>query len=85
MKDYTLLQTWKPTTEDEFNELEYDFIDNPDVLYYGTFNSLAEVVDDLEYQEYNFNEIVQLTKNRYGHVIEIIEYDSNFYVFIGVN
>ena len=85
MKDYTLLQTWEPTTETDFNDLEYDFIDNPDVLYYGTFNSLAEVVDDLEYQDYTFNEIVKLTKNRYGHVIEIIEYDSNFYVFIGVN
>ena len=85
MKDYTLLQTWTPTTENDFNELEYDFIDNPDVLYYGTFNSLEDLVDDLEYQDYNFNEIVKLTKNRYGHVIEIIEYDSNFYVFIGVN
>ena len=85
MKDYTLLQRWTPTFEDDFKDACYDFIDNPDISHYGTYNTLEDLVDELEYQGLNFNEIVQLTKNRYGSVIEIIEYASAFHVFIGAN
>ena len=85
MKDYTLLQRWTPTTEDDFKELEYDFIDNPDFVYHGTYSSLEELLGELEYQGFTFKEITQLTKNRYGNVIEIIEYDSTFYLFIGAH
>ena len=85
MKDYTLLQTWKPTFEDDFKGLEYDFIDNPDISHYGTYNSLEDLVDELEYQGLSYSEIVQLTKNRYGDVIEIVEYASAFHLFIGAN
>ena len=85
MEDYTLLQTWKPTGENDFKDMWTHLDDNPDMSYFGRYNSLKEVVGELEYQGLDFKEIVQLTKNRYGNVVEIIEYDSAFYVFIGAN
>ena len=85
MKDYTLLQTWKPTGENDFKDMWTHLDDNPDLSDCWLFNSLEELVDELEYQGLDFKEVVQLTKNRYGNVVEIIEYDSIFYVFIGAN
>ena len=83
MKDYTLLQKWTPTTKEVFQELFHEFDNNEDLSECWLFNSLEELVDELEYQGLDFKEIVQLTKNRYGNVIDIIEYDSAFYIFIG--
>ena len=85
MKDYTLLQTWKPTGENDFKDMWTHLDDNPDMTYSGRYNSLEELTGELEYQGLVFDEIVQLTKNRYGNVVEIIEYDSAFYTFIGAN
>ena len=85
MEDYTLLQTWKPTGENDFKDMWTNLDDSPDMSYFGRYNSLEEVSNELEYQGLDFKEIVQLTKNRYGNVVEIIEYDSIFYVFIGAN
>ena len=83
MKDYTLLQTWKSTGENDFKDIWTDLDDNPDMTYFGRYSSLEEVANELEYQGFEFDEIVQLTKNRYGNVVEIIEYDSTFYMFTG--
>lgn len=83
MQDYTMLQKWTPKTQNDFNDLFQDFIDNPDFSDCWFFNSLEELVDELEYHGFNFNELVQLTTNRYGDVVEIIEYDSAIYMFIG--
>ena len=85
MIDYTLLQTWKPTGENDFKDMWTNLDDNPDMEYFGRYNSLNELVGELEYQGLEFDEIVHLTENRYGNVVEIIEYDSTFYVFIGAN
>ena len=85
MKDYTLLQTWKPIGENDFKDMWTHLDDSPDMSYFGRYSSLEEVANELEYQGFEFKEIVQLTKNRYGNVVEIIEYDSAFYVFIGAN
>ena len=70
MKDYTLLQTWKPTGDNDFKDIWADLDDNPDMSYFGRYNSLDELVGELEYQGFEFDEIVQLTNNRYGNVVE---------------
>ena len=85
MKNYTLLQTWQPTGENDFKDIWADLEDNPDMSFFGQYDSLEDVTGELEYQGFEFDEIVQLTKNRYGNVVEIIEYETFFYAFIGAN
>lgn len=85
MRDYTLLQKWTPKTHEEFLYMFHDFNDNEDMSDAWIFNSLEELVEEFEYQGFEFEELVQFTNNRYGNALEIIEYDSTFYVFIGAN
>ena len=85
MIDYTLLQKWTPSTHNEFHDLFQDFIDNPDLSDCWLFNSLEELVEEFEYQGFEFEELVQFTKNRYGTVLEIIEDEGLFYTFYGWN
>ena len=85
MKDYNLLKTWQPTDEQGFEDLFHEFNEDLDTGTYWFGNTLEELVGELEYQGFEFDDLVQYTKNRYGTVLEIIEYKSSFYAFIGSN
>lgn len=85
MKDYLLLQRWAASTESVFKDVRCILEDDTDMINFGVFNSLEELMDELEYRGLGLKEILQLTRNRYGNVIEILEYNSRFYMFIGEN
>ena len=63
----------------------HDFNDNEDMSHAWIFNSLEELVEEFEYQGFEFEELVQFTNNRYGTVLEIVEFESLFYTFYGSN
>ena len=66
-------------TEQLFDELE----ENPDFTYLGHYDMIQDIYDELNYQGLTDAQIEQLCKSRYGNVIEIIEYNSHYDVFIG--
>lgn len=78
-----MAQTWICDTEEErFNHID-ELNANPDFTYLGHFYSIKAIYEELNYQGFTDEQIDDLTSNRYGTCLEIIEYLYHFDAFIG--
>lgn len=78
-----MIATWYCDTEEEL-EIEIEELNNnPDFTFIGNFNMIQDI--ELEFEEYGIYELEfeQMTQNRYGTCIEILEYASDYTVFVG--
>lgn len=70
-------------TEQEFFEACDELEANPDFTYVGTFDSIQDVYEELNYQGLSDEEIEKLSVARYGNCLEIVEYASTYEAYIG--
>ena len=70
-------------TESEFNEQITEYESNPDFTLLGYYNMINDIYDETEYQGFTEDQTRQLTHNRYGNCLEIIEYASDYVAFFG--
>lgn len=71
-------------TTEEFEETYTELENNPDFSYIGGFDMIEDIYEELEYQGLLEAEITQLTHNRYGNCLEILECPNNqYHAFIG--
>jgi hypothetical protein len=75
--------TWICDTEEEYEEYFTELENNPDFAYYGDYNMIQDIEDELLHQGISVDEFIQLTNNRYGGMIEIIEFKNMYSVFVG--
>ena len=75
--------TWYCDTEEEFNEAWTENHNNPDFTYLGDYDLLQDLDAELEGYGFSPEEIAQLSLNRYGHVLEVLEFEYKYYAFIG--
>lgn len=75
--------TWFCDTEEEFNEHIKELENNPDFTFFGDFDMIQDVEDEFLYQGISVDEFIQLTNNRYGSVVEILEFEDKYWVFVG--
>ena len=75
--------TWFCDTEEEFNEHIQELESNPDFTYLGDYDMIQDVEDEFLYQGFSVDEFIQLTNNRYGSVVEILEFEDKYWVFVG--
>lgn len=74
---------WFMDTYDEFLEASNELHSNPDFTCLDWFDSLNDIEDELEYQGLTLKQIGELNRARYGNVIEVLEYNSQYEAFIG--
>ena len=75
---------WFLDTEEELEETYNELENNPDFSYLGGFDMIQDIYEELEYQGFSEAEITQLTHNRYGKCLEILECPNNqYHAFIG--
>ena len=78
--------TWFYDDEQEMEEHYTELHNNPDFTYLGGFDLIQDIYSELEYQGLTDKEITQLTNNRYGNVLEILECpNSQYHAFIGAH
>ena len=77
------IATWFCDTEEEFNERYFELHGNPDFTYLGDYDMIQDVEDEFLYQGFNEDEFIQLTNNRYGNVVDILEFEDKYWVFVG--
>lgn len=70
-------------TEDDYITAVYDLETNPDFSELGYYDSINDIYDEMEYQGFTEDQIRQLTVNRYGSCLEIIEFEYRYTVYIG--
>ena len=70
-------------TEAEFNEAWTENHNNPDFSYIGDFDMLQDLDDELQGYGFSPEEIAQLSLNRYGHVLDVLEFEDKYYAFMG--
>lgn len=70
-------------TEEEFNEEFLERESNSDFTYLGDYDMIQDVEDEFLYQGFSVDEFIQLTNNRYGSVVEILEFEDKYWVFVG--
>ena len=75
--------TWYCDTEEEFNEHINELESSPDFTFFGDYDMIQDVEDEFLYQGINVDEFIQLTNNRYGSVIEILEFEDKYSVYVG--
>ena len=75
--------SWYCDTEAEFEEAWTENHNNPDFSYIGDYDLLQDLDAELEGYGFSPEEIAQLSRNRYGHVLDVLEYDNRYYAFIG--
>lgn len=76
--------TWFYDNEQEFEEAYMELQNNPDFTHLGGFDMVQDIYEELNYQGFSDDEITQLTNNRYGNCLEILEEPNNQYqAFIG--
>lgn len=68
---------------EEKEEMENELESNPDFTLVGHFDSIQDIYDEMEYQGFDEKQIEQLSKNRYGNCLEIIEYVSSYTAYLG--
>lgn len=75
---------WVFDNENEMEEYYQELYNDPDFTFLGGFDSIQDIYDELKYQGLTEELISQLTINRYGAVLEILESPNNqYYAFIG--
>lgn len=74
---------WYMDTYEELIEATEELSSNPDFTYLGWFNMLNDIEEELEYQGLTLKEIGELNRARYGNVLEMLEYNSEYFAFIG--
>jgi hypothetical protein len=74
---------WYCDTEEERDEQCGIFEDNPDFTHIGHFTAIYQIYEELEYQGLTDDEIREMSQNRYGQCLEIIEYQSHYDAYIG--
>lgn len=57
--------------------------DNPDFTELGTFKSVRDLYDELNYHGFTDVEITQMTNARYGRCLDIANYELEYVAFIG--
>lgn len=72
------------TAFDDFLEYSTELYDNPDFTSIDWFDTLEDLQDELMYQGLSREEIKQINLNRYGNVLEVLKYNEQYLVFIGV-
>ena len=71
-------------TVEEMEETYRELETNPDFSFLGGFDMVQDIYEELEYQGFKDEEITQLTHNRHGNVLEILECaNDQYYAFIG--
>lgn len=71
-------------TEEEYEDKINELSDNPDFIFLGYFDSIQSIYEDLDYQGITEEEAQQMSHNRYGACLEILEYASDYCAFIGI-
>lgn len=74
---------WLCDSEQELEQEMEELDTNPDFTYLGRYDSINEIYEELGYQGFTDEQIEQMTKNRYGNCLEILEYASNYTAYIG--
>ena len=74
---------WYMDTYEELIEATEELHSNPDFTYIGWFNMLQDIENELEYQGLSLKEIGEINRARYGNVLEVLEYCSEYLAFIG--
>ena len=70
-------------TEEEFDNVIYELNTNPDFTLLGYYDSINDIYAEMEYQGFTEDQTRQLTVNRYGNCLEIIQYIDNYTAYIG--
>ena len=70
--------------ESDFTQVVNDFEENSDFEFFGYYDSIESINDELLYQGLTMEEITKYNLNHYGHCIEVVENSNNeFLLFIG--
>ena len=70
-------------TEEEYDNVIYELHTNPDFSLLGYYDSINDIYDEMEDQGFTEDQTRQLTVNRYGNCLEIIQYIDNYTAYIG--
>ena len=70
-------------TEEEYDNIIHELNTNPDFSILGYYDSINDIYDEMEYQGFTEDQTRQLTVNRYGNCLEIIQYIDNYTAYIG--
>lgn len=74
---------WNCDTEEELNEMLQELDSNPDFSHVGDYDMLQDMYDELNYQGFTDEQIESLSRQLYGNCLDILEYASQYYVYIG--
>lgn len=70
-------------TLDVFSIWHEELDENPDFDYIGAFDTIESIYEYFNYQGFKNYQTIQLSKNRYGNILEIARIDDEFIVYIG--
>ena len=70
-------------TEEEYENVIYELNTNPDFSFLGYYDSINDIYDEMEYNGFTEDQTRQLSVNRYGNCLEIIQYIDDYTAYIG--
>lgn len=70
-------------TEEEYISTIEELESNPDFSLLGYYDSINDIYDEMEYQGFSEDQTQQLTLNRYGDCLEIVQYLDGYTAYIG--
>ena len=76
---------WYCDTEEELDERLQELDSNPDFTHVGDYDMLQDMYDELNYQDFTDEQIESLSHQLYGNCLDILEYSSQYYVYIGAS
>ena len=71
------------STEEEYGSYVEELESNPDFMDLGRFDMIQDIYEELNGQGFSDGQIEQLSKNRYGNCLDILEYADGYHAFIG--
>lgn len=84
MTTFTEIGYWVYDNELDFLENITELENNPDFEEYGTFNTLENFWEEMEYQGFDWETLVEVTNARYGRCFELVETANNdFILYVG--
>lgn len=79
LQEYETIESWVEDLADEFDESQDIWTQveaaNPDFSFHGDAN-LESLIEGLQYNGLEMKEIIQMSKNRYGNVIDFYKIDN---------
>lgn len=67
------LSVWTAESEEEADELIYEFEENPEMTSLGIYELIEELVEDMQHQGFTEAQLYEMSHARYGRVLEIVE------------